>query len=47
LLPQGIHIDETDTIYIADQSNMRFQVFKYLKEGGADIPKPEKSELTK
>lgn len=31
LLPQGIYIDATDTIYIADQANMRFQVFKYLK----------------
>lgn len=31
LLPQGIHIDETDTIYIADQANMRFQQLKYLK----------------
>lgn len=32
LLPQGIHIDSTDTIYVADQANMRFQVFKYLKD---------------
>lgn len=32
LLPQGIHIDSTDTIYIADSMNMRFQVFKYLKD---------------
>lgn len=32
LLPQGIFIDATDTIYMADQANMRFQVFKYLKE---------------
>lgn len=31
LLPQGIHIDNTDTIYISDSANMRFQVFKYLK----------------
>lgn len=32
LLPQGIFIDSTDTIYIADQANLRFQVFKYLKD---------------
>lgn len=32
LLPQGIFIDRTDTIYIADQANLRFQVFKYLKD---------------
>jgi len=38
LLPQGIDIDETDTIYIADQANMRFQVFKYLKETEASKP---------
>lgn len=31
LLPQGISIDSSDTIYIADSANMRFQVFKYLK----------------
>jgi len=36
LLPQGIHIDSTDTIYVVDQANMRFQQFKYLK----DEPKP-------
>lgn len=34
LLPQGIHIDETDTIYIADQANMRFQIYKYLGGSG-------------
>jgi len=33
LLPQGIHVDATDTIYVADQANMRFQVFRYLKAG--------------
>lgn len=33
LLPQGIYIDATDTIYIADQANMRFQIYKYLKDG--------------
>jgi len=38
LLPQGIDIDATDTIYIADQANLRFQVFKYLKE--AEQTKP-------
>lgn len=40
LLPQGIYIDPTDTIYIADQANMRFQVFKYLKDNdaGKSIP---------
>lgn len=43
LLPQGIYVDKHDTIYIADQANFRFQVFRYLKEGGpasqADPPK--------
>lgn len=33
LLPQGVYIDSTDTMYIADQANMRFQVFRYLKDG--------------
>jgi DNA-binding beta-propeller fold protein YncE len=46
LLPQGIHIDGTDTIYVVDQVNYRFQVFKYLKENGAatgkTADKPEK-----
>lgn len=37
LLPQGIHIDSTDTIYVVDQANVRFQIFKYLK----DEPKKE------
>lgn len=40
LLPQGIAIDDTDTIYIADQANMRFQVFRYLKEGDANKSQP-------
>lgn len=40
LLPQGIYIDDTDTIYLADQANMRFQVFKYLGEGGGASVKP-------
>lgn len=43
LLPQGIFIDDTDTIYIADQANMRFQIFKYLKDGGA-ISEPRGKE---
>ena len=30
LLPQGINIDDTDTIYVVDQANVRFQVFKFL-----------------
>jgi DNA-binding beta-propeller fold protein YncE len=33
LLPQGIHIDKNDSIFIADQANMRFQHFRYLKDG--------------
>lgn len=44
LIPQGIYIDSTDTIYVADQANMRFQVFKYLKESSAsatvEVEKP-------
>lgn len=36
LLPQGIYIDGTDTIYVADQANNRFVILKYLK----DEPKP-------
>lgn len=36
LLPQGIYVDDTDTIYIADQANMRFQIFKYLSDHGSD-----------
>lgn len=31
LIPQGIHIDKNDDIFIADQANLRFQHFKYLK----------------
>jgi sugar lactone lactonase YvrE len=47
LLPQGIFIDATDTIYVADQANMRFQVLKYLKEAetkknGPVTPEPKK-----
>jgi len=44
LLPQGIYIDDTNTIYIADQANMRFQIFKYLPDVGgakADEGKPK------
>jgi len=41
LLPQGIHIDDTDTIYLADQANMRFQIFKYLGGArGASVKEP-------
>jgi len=41
LLPQGIHIDDTDTIYLADQANMRFQIFKYLGgSGGTAVKEP-------
>ena len=36
LLPQGIHIDSNDDIFIADQANMRFQIFRYLKGGAAE-----------
>ncbi len=39
LLPQGIHIDDTDTIYLADQANMRFQIFKYLGGSGGAADK--------
>ncbi len=31
-IPQGIYIDQNDTIYIADQLNGRFQVFQYMNE---------------
>ena len=41
LLPQGIHIDGTDTIYIADQANMRFQQFRYLKDSGVVNQAPD------
>lgn len=40
LLPQGIDIDATDMIYIADQANLRFQVFRYLKEPAAGQAQP-------
>lgn len=32
LLPNGIFIDQNDTIYIVDQYNSRFQVFQYITE---------------
>lgn len=32
LLPQGIYIDSTDHIYVTDQANCRFQIFRYLKD---------------
>jgi DNA-binding beta-propeller fold protein YncE len=32
LLPQGIHIDRNNNIFIADQANVRFQIFKYLSD---------------
>lgn len=32
LLPQGIHIDKNNNIFIADQANVRFQIFKYLSD---------------
>ncbi len=41
LLPQGIDIDKNDSIFIADQANMRFQQFKYLKEGGPGEKLPD------
>lgn len=32
LLPQGVFVDEKDTIYVVDQMNGRFQMFQYLNE---------------
>lgn len=32
LLPNGIFIDQNDTIYVVDQFNSRFQVFQYVTE---------------
>lgn len=32
LLPQGIHVDKNDRIYVVDQLNHRFQVFQYLND---------------
>ncbi|NVN99868.1 MAG: 6-bladed beta-propeller [Geobacteraceae bacterium] len=44
LLPQGIFIDKNDMIYVADQANMRFQIFKYLKDkADGDVDKNPKS----
>lgn len=40
-LPQGLDIDANDTIYVVDQLNRRFQVFRYLSEKKAwDRPLP-------
>jgi DNA-binding beta-propeller fold protein YncE len=41
LLPQGIHIDKNDSIFIVDQANMRFQQFKYLKDSGTADKAPD------
>ena len=35
-MPAGMHIDEQDRLYVADQFNKRLQVFKYL--GAPDLP---------
>ncbi len=35
LLPQGIFVDKNNNIYIADQANMRFQVWRYLGDSEA------------
>jgi len=32
LLPNGIYIDQNDTIYVVDQMNGRFQIFQYVTE---------------
>lgn len=32
VVPQGIDVDQNDTIYVVDQMNRRFQVFQYLTE---------------
>ena len=32
LLPNAIHIDQNDTIYIIDQMNSRFQIFQYVND---------------
>ena len=47
LLPQGIHIDKNDAIFIVDQANMRFQEFKYLKDSGADDKTPDATGVKK
>jgi DNA-binding beta-propeller fold protein YncE len=47
LLPQGIHIDKNDSIYVVDQANMRFQHFRYLKDGGIDNKVPQTPESKK
>jgi len=40
LLPQGIHIDDNNSIFIADQANVRFQVFKYIGDEAAKSEQP-------
>ncbi|MBT0663420.1 SBBP repeat-containing protein [Geobacter pelophilus] len=30
--PQGIYVDQNDTVYVADQLNSRFQVYQYMNE---------------
>lgn len=32
VVPQGIDIDQNDTVYVVDQMNRRFQVFQYLSD---------------
>jgi len=32
LIPQGIHIDRNDTIFVVDQLNRRFQKFQYITD---------------
>jgi Uncharacterized conserved protein len=47
LLPQGIHIDKNDSIFIADQANMRFQHFRYLKDAEATDKVPDPAGIKK
>lgn len=47
LLPQGIHIDDTDTIYVSDQANMRFQIFSYLGGKSKTAPSTTPAVLQK
>lgn len=32
VIPQGIHVDGNDVIYVVDQLNRRFQVFQYISD---------------
>ena len=41
LLPQGIHIDKNDAIFIVDSINLRFQQFQYLKDSGSGDKAPD------